>query len=302
MELNKETAMRLWGSQFGKALRVKDFTGRLIVKAAYNQRGSEFGWNVDHILPQSRGGKTNDSNLICCSISTNDEKGDSFPSFNANGKNFQIIKVQNHYEIKGVKKQNKKDEDKVNFLDSAAGIRFYKNLKGIQNKPRFVGTVQVKILDIVNTAVINFIEQFFDKGNISYKLNTNDNPNSTVITLVNYDMPYKSNIENLLDQCVTLHTYLCSYFVPSHIVKRYNIVYRVDYFQNCFELYDKSQEINPAIEYSGDFRNTIWLNNLVIGNSSAHKKVESVPYDRYREYNYVDTNLAKNLEKEVKGN
>ena len=72
--------MRLWNKSFGKETKVKDFTGRTIAKGAYNDRNSEFGWNVDHILPQSRGGKTADHNLVCCHILTNDEKADKFPA------------------------------------------------------------------------------------------------------------------------------------------------------------------------------------------------------------------------------
>ena len=100
MDLNRETAMRLWNKSFGKDTKAVDFAGRTIAKGAYNDRNSEFGWNVDHILPQSRGGKTADHNLVCCHILTNDEKADKFPGFVANNKRFTIIKVENHYEIK----------------------------------------------------------------------------------------------------------------------------------------------------------------------------------------------------------
>ena len=99
MDLNKETAIRLWVQQFGKRQKAIDFAGREIAKAAYNDRNSNYGWNVDHILPQSRGGKTADHNLICCHIQTNDEKADKFPCFKANEKEFEIQKRQNHYEI-----------------------------------------------------------------------------------------------------------------------------------------------------------------------------------------------------------
>ena len=34
MDLNKETAMRLWSKFYGKVTKVKDFTGREIVKGA----------------------------------------------------------------------------------------------------------------------------------------------------------------------------------------------------------------------------------------------------------------------------
>ena len=93
MDLNRETAMRLWVKSFGKKTKVKDFSGREIAKGAYNARTSEYGWNLDHILPQSKGGKTADHNLICCHILTNDEKADKFPCFVANEVKFEIIKV-----------------------------------------------------------------------------------------------------------------------------------------------------------------------------------------------------------------
>ena len=91
MDLNRETAMRLWNKTFGKETKVQDFAGRIIAKSAYNDRNSDFGWNVDHILPQSKGGVTADHNLVCCHIQTNDEKANKFPCFNANGNAFEIV-------------------------------------------------------------------------------------------------------------------------------------------------------------------------------------------------------------------
>ena len=41
MDLNKETAMRLWVKQFGKRQKAIDFTGREIAKTAYNDRDSK---------------------------------------------------------------------------------------------------------------------------------------------------------------------------------------------------------------------------------------------------------------------
>ena len=91
MDLNRETAMRLWNKTFGKETKVQDFAGRIIAKSAYNDRNSDFGWNVDHILPQSKGGVTADHNLVCCHIQTNDEKANKFPCFNAKGNAFEIV-------------------------------------------------------------------------------------------------------------------------------------------------------------------------------------------------------------------
>ena len=125
MDLNRETAMRLWNKSFGKDTKAVDFAGRTIAKGAYNDRNSEFGWNVDHILPQSKGGATADYNLVCCHIKTNDEKADKFPCFSANEIAFEIVKVQNHYEIRA--KNGVKVEEPTNFFDSASGLRFFKS-------------------------------------------------------------------------------------------------------------------------------------------------------------------------------
>ena len=128
MELNKETASRLWGQQFGKRQKAIDFSGREIAKAAYNDRNSAYGWNVDHILPQSKGGKTADYNLICCHILTNDEKADKFPCFKANEKTFEIQRRQNHYEIAARDaEENEESDETVNFFDAAgSNARFIK--------------------------------------------------------------------------------------------------------------------------------------------------------------------------------
>jgi len=97
--------MRLWTLQFGKGNEAVDYSGRKIIKGAYNDRNSKHGWNIDHILPKSQGGKNEEKNLIICHIKTNDEKANSFPVFNANGKAFQIIKKGSLWVIEAVKKQ-----------------------------------------------------------------------------------------------------------------------------------------------------------------------------------------------------
>ena len=148
---------------FGKNTNAVDYAGREIRKGAYNDRNSQYGWNVDHILPVSRGGKTADHNLICCHILTNDEKANSFPLFNANNQKFKIVKKQNHYEILNasdetnnaeLKKTNSNNE--VNFYDAADGIRLYKKLKGIQNKKGWIGYINtLYISDLVNDNLVD---------------------------------------------------------------------------------------------------------------------------------------------------
>ena len=145
MDLNKETAMRLWVKQFVKRKKAIDFTGREIAKTAYNNRGSKYGWNVDHIFPVSKGSKTADYNLICCHIQTNSEKANPFPYFRANEKIFEIQKRQNHYEIvTKVDDQKAGEEEAVNFLDAAQGLKCWKQCRS-DNGKAFVGYVKIKV-------------------------------------------------------------------------------------------------------------------------------------------------------------
>lgn len=301
MELNRETAMRLWNKTFGKETSVQDFTGRKIVKGAYNDRNSEFAWNVDHIYPQSKGGATNDSNLIVCHILTNDEKADKFPCFTANKKKFEIVKVQNHYEIKNLSHtKNEQQINEVNFLDSASGVRLFKNLKGIQNKPRFVGSVFIKLENITNTAIIDFIEKLFDDENISFNVERNYYSMTTTILLKNYDMPLKEDIGTMLDKCVVLNTYLGSYFIEKELVSNYEIIFRVDNFTQKNYMYVEDQQINNNIRAasSNNFSNSLWINDLVVINTEANEKVERKT-NEYFEYNFIYSKLKENLEKEA---
>lgn len=314
MELNRETAMRLWNKTFGGETKVKDFTGRTIAKGAYNDRNSEFGWNVDHILPQSRGGVTADHNLVCCHILTNDEKADRFPCFTANGIPFEIRKVQNHYEIRARKKmaQPEQEYDDVDFYDSAAGIRLFKYLKGIQNKDRFVGTVFIYLKSVLNGAVIDFIERIFDLESISYDRynnwyntappSSNTYPRNEKITISNFDLPHKSDSSELLDKCVLLNTYLSSYFFEGGYVAGFDIYYRIDCIGRTSvpERPDSRQLDSSHFTAEG---NGLYVNDLVLLNTDAGKKVKKNLFSdsEYTPYNFVFTNLEQNLNKEVSG-
>ena len=305
--------MRLWNKSFGKETKVKDYAGRTIAKGAYNDRNSEFGWNLDHILPQSKGGKTADYNLVCCNIKTNDEKADKFPAFKANGITFEIVKVENHYEIQqtgGNKKKKPKevDDSKVNFMDSASGVRFYKKLREIQDEPRFVGTVFIRLKSIQTTALIDFIEKLFGNDNISYSMKEEFYSSETQITVKNYDMPLKEDTQVMLDKCIVLNTYLQYYFMKIGDVASYDIYYRLDYYPEKRDLYLKAQNIRLTNRYVGIYVNAstshtdkLYINGLVIHNTDAEDDVEADRYNEFTEYDRIYTRLEKNLEKEVNG-
>ena len=310
VELNKETAMRLWNMSFGKESKAVDFAGRTIAKGAYNDRNSEFGWNVDHILPQSKNGKTADYNLICCHISTNDEKADSFPCFKANDRSFEIVKVQRHYEIRERHSKAQEGQKTVNLYDSAAGVRLFKSLKGIQNKKRFVGTVFVYLKSVSSGAVIDFIEKIFNKENIFYAENSHKIYLEGMavipdvkIQITNFDMPEKSDIEELLDRCVLLNTYLSSYFLQSRYISGYDIYFRIDRFEQRADLFSSKPLREPYCfrPLYLMYQNSFFVNELVRINTTVQNKVEMNSGSEYVEYRCVFTKLKENLTKEANG-
>lgn len=309
MNLNKETALRLWNKQFGKATKAIDFAGREIAKGAYNDRKSKFGWNVDHVLPQSQGGKTADYNLVCCHILTNDEKANKFPGFVANNQRFNIIKVQNHYEYKQISNDFDKEKeeaentngDNINFMDSAAGIQFFKDLKKIQSGSRFVGTVLIRLANVKNTAIIDFIGKILDEENISYSISQNYYNSESRIIAKNYNMPLKEDVNNLLNKCILLNTYLKCYFTKVECISEYDVYFRVDQYKETSEMYIKSQNIGlDQIKFQ--YSNTLFINELVYINTDAYEKQTELKFDNYinfyNKHDYIFTELSKNLKKE----
>ena len=91
--MNQE-AKDVWIMTFGNKQEAHDYAGRKVKKNAYNNRSSQFGWNVDHIRPVSEGGKDILCNKVACHILTNDEKGDDFPHWEANNQRWKAMRVK----------------------------------------------------------------------------------------------------------------------------------------------------------------------------------------------------------------
>ena len=310
MLANKETAMRLWASRYGKAQRVRDYAGRMMDRAAYGDRGSQYGWNLDHIFPQSKGGKTADHNLVCCHILTNDEKADKI-CFTANGLRFQVIKVENHYEIASLDDYGE-IEFEPNFYDSAYGVQRFRELDEESDQMRFCAGVQV-VLDGVETPVIyDFIREVFEDWDISlshrqYALGLVRHV--VLIRSMGVD-PWKL-VNDLLDKCVLLNTYLRHYFCPKGYISAYNIHCTLVEFSSCDDYYSRSDAC-PQASFSGHCSNTIFITSSVAAYLSRKNSTEyfaaiqingglHVPDSDHKpiEYSCIYTNLAKNLDKEV---
>lgn len=296
MIINRETAMRIWSKHYGNDLKVNDFAGRTMVKSAYDDRNSTFGWNIDHVLPQSKGGKTAEHNLVCCHILTNDEKADKFPCFNANNKKFEIIKVQNHYEIKErISNESPNDtEESVNFYDAASGVRFFKTLKGIQNKWRFISTIVITLENYKTNALIDFIEELFKGYGISYLPYNYGNSTHVIIRAIN--VPSKKDSALLLDKCILLNTYLSCYFYKLEYLDGYDIHYWDSSFKEKNEMYN-IKEISYS-DINWNITNSLFINEQVVENTDAKKRIQNTTRG-FNEYNIIFTQLRDDLKKEV---
>lgn len=309
MDLNKETAHRLWIQQFGKKQKAVDFSGRIIARAAYNDRNSEYGWNVDHILPESRGGKTADHNLICCHILTNDEKADKFPCFVANGTTFEIQGRQNHYEI--IARSDKLDDlqdESVNFLDAAQGLECWKQCKA-DGREAFVGYVKIKVeteneSDQLLERYRNFLSKLFDTNLIFVaQQETPFYPFSIcltrtfVYTVIIDNIPTKEDTQNFLDDCVILNTYNF-YFTEKTGFDSIQIVCGMEHYDNRFESTLKCK--NSILEKCVIFSGSLVIDEHVKINTSADKELRNnYPTNGFYRYDYSYTKLRKDLEKRI---
>lgn len=320
MEINRETAMRLWTSRYGKKIKVVDFANRVMVKSAYDDRKSEYGRNLDHIFPRSKGGKTADYNLVCCHILTNDEKADK-TSFVANGQKFNVVKVGNHYEIHNLTNTDANKENEATLYDSAYGIRRYKKLVKESKNKRFNAEIFIHLRLLNSLALLDFISEVFDKENISIinkdssnilGLNYRDGKSSFMVVIRSYNIKTKDSLQDLLDKCVLLNTYLKKYFIKLDVLYGYEIVFKANTSTSISDYSTISNdEIDEIIRKFYEPSNSIWIDGMVEENTKAEQdlirdredgeeiKTIQLNFELYSEYDYVLTNLSKNLDKEV---
>jgi hypothetical protein len=61
----------------------KDACGAWIRRDMYLVRNSEYGWEIDHIFPMSKGGTTRKENVRALQWQNADSKGDDYPYYTA---------------------------------------------------------------------------------------------------------------------------------------------------------------------------------------------------------------------------
>ncbi len=313
MKIDKEEANRLWEIQFGKKQQAFDFSGRKIIKAAYNDRRSNYGWNIDHVLPSSRGGKTVDYNLICSHILTNDEKADKFPCFKANGKVFEIRKRQNHYEIVARTIRQRETGEKVkNFRNAAYGLKCWKQCKS-NSRRVFAGYVKIRVeisdkSDFLVEEYENFLIKFFNKKSIFVEENRNNYLNCYVLycgqrsqvyifTVMVGEIPKKQDIENFLNDCITLNTY-SDYFTNKVGFKSIQIVCGMKDYNSFWDMSLHCKK--DILEKQVQFVDSLVVDELVRINTSAKKTLKyDILQREFYPYNFIFTKLRDDLGKHL---
>lgn len=295
MNINRETAMMLWNKRYGKEIKVRDFAGREMDKGSYGNRNSKYGWNLDHILPQTQGGKDSESNLICCHITTNDEKANKFPCFVANKKNFEIVKTQNHYEIK-LTSDDEDEDNGVNFFDYSEALSFFKEC---QENNYWIGTIHIGLNGVKDVALLDFIREMLSDYELSIKQINNIwyQANDFKIDVIIFGVNTREDVQNILDDCVLLNTYLKYYFLNNSYISSYSILnnlYRYNY------QIDENEFKEPRVSINDDIGNRLIINELVRLNTSASKEKDIANYGYNKDYWIYDFSyiqLRENLGK-----
>lgn len=108
MTITKDVAMRLWKDVFGNKVWARDCYGLWMYRDDYGDRETRrirpdgngklyhYGWNIDHIRPKSNFKNESDSdfynNFEPVHYLNNEEKGYDYPSFEIEGKKYQVVK------------------------------------------------------------------------------------------------------------------------------------------------------------------------------------------------------------------
>ena len=172
MKINRQTALKLWQERYADSIKVTDYAGRPMFIGDYNNRDSEYGWNIDHKLPKDRNGTDEKNNLVICNILTNDEKANK-TTFVANGKKFQVQKTDDGYEICSHSSNPKYYENQevwYRFFDNEVENDFANreiHYEDFQNKDSEYGwdvcLINTQISDIENNVVVANIDTIKEK-------------------------------------------------------------------------------------------------------------------------------------------
>jgi len=295
MEINFENAMKLWNERYQKSSKVYDFSGRQIIRSAYNNTNSEYGWKLLTIYPENLGGKITPSNLVCANIKTINEKKNSYPEFKANGINFSIEKERNYYVIeKVINEIDDIDFEKINFYDPKKALSLFEACKN----GHFAGFIKIFLNNVKEIAIVDFIQNMFNEYELDIEKENIFGGEAIVINVKINNIETKEELQDILDDCVMARTYLNSYFIPKNVLQTFTIFFNVvhnDYHINIKDI--KEPEISGPKN-----KNTIVINDMVKLNTDANTEGYTTKYGNTKLYSYniTYTKLQEELKELLK--
>lgn len=258
-------ALNLWNKQFGRKNKTCDFAGRQMEKSAFEKK-SQYAWTILEIENQK----------FCCHVLTAKEKGDDFPFFMANEKQFMIQKNNNRYEI-----VETFEEVTPTFLDGAYGMKFWNETK---SKPDYDAFYYVKVHIQMSKHYEGFISRFqqFMEELFQTPCLVHEKENTICFTCLDY---HADDDQTLLDRCVILNTYAQHFFE-----RQYNCKIHIA----C----GKSKTVQAIQELQVPFEHTLSIDSHIKFHTSAKDEMETLTthMDGMYPYNYTYTNLRKHLE------
>lgn len=166
--------------------------------------------------------------------------------------------------------------------------------------------VTIRLFNIQTTAVIDFISELFNDKAVFYTHLKNSgallySKNDIIVRVADYSMYHKEDMNDMLDRCILLNTYLGEYFSALRVISNYQIFYGVHHYSDkldCLTIYndyDRFYKIYPLL-----------INEWAKVYTDAAQKlkderaigVDSLSNNVYV-YNYIYTQLAENLKKQV---
>ncbi len=329
MDTNKKTALNLWNERIGKSVQnAYDFAGRPIKKGAYGDTNSKYGWDLDHIIPISKNGKNEKDNLQIVNILTNREKGNNFPDFNVNNKEFKAIKENGKLKIVQIDKKEasedikliatkentntpktvEKEKDKTSIdskrraknkketSDDASNniLLTLKRIKELDiNRKVYTGSILIRLKNLKNESLIKFIKENFNEEDFIFFNVGKRRKEVTNILIRKYDISLKKDNKYLMDKCVYINTYLKNYFLKKEYFKSYDIHYEI----SCLD----DNSFNRVIHNESKILNNMYFNDLVVSNMMSEEVLDdvSININHFNIYDLEIKSLKEELFKEV---
>lgn len=285
---SKKRAFWFWRHTYGESTVAQDFAGRIIAKGAYQDRNSEYGWDIDYTWPPKRSRYIREK---CCNIRTIEERKNKFPCFKANGIAFETVQVGSKaipfYYIR--RKYDNAATEPGTFYDGIQGCIYLKKLREERNKKFLAGSIVINMYNLTDISLVDFVAKMFEDANVTFhekefydsQKDVTDKITQVRVSVHNLDSTVRRS--ELLNRCTCLDTYFRYLFLEEKTVSRYNIYYRLDSYESKLEM--SRNEFKYTDELLLKEENTFYINSNLL--ELTNELPSYRPYERYKNSDFI---------------